>query len=80
MSSCSSRVICDAILAIRPAGNQDHHQAAFLDKDRMTVDARYVTNMFLHQVDNFLHGDIRDCFADNHLSRFHVDLLSFYVG
>ena len=52
-------VICAAVLPIRPMGNQDHHQATFLDKNRMTVHARYLANMFLHQVENFLHGDIR---------------------
>src|SRR5215813_10779402 len=71
-------VICEALLAIGPVGNQDHHPSSLFDENRMCVQTRKGPDVFMHLHNNFSGEFIRGCFTNNHSCTCHG--FSFWVG
>src|SRR5262252_8006468 len=46
-------VICEALLAIGPVGNQDHHPSSLFDENRMCDQTRKGPDVFMHLHNNF---------------------------
>src|ERR1700686_5512315 len=69
-------MVCQAVLAIGPVCDQNHHSSALLDKDRMINQPWNISDMVLHPANDFPYDVIHDCFTDDHTSAaFHGSFL-----